>query len=1190
MHDSDGRRDVQVGAMAGIVYDGVRTTTGDGGKLFGGQNFWFSSAVPQRKWLIENAIANGATVVPLEKQADVLIVDHARKNAPVGTHSYKYIEQSIRNGRLEDLADHVVGPSKSTHRPVGSMTTAPKGSRSKYTEAEDQLLWNFIKPYETAGGATGGNEIYKQLEEAHGNGRHTYQSWRDRWLKHVRYQNRQITDNVYTAENADEGAERTQQMAQASPRRRVSVFAIPATPSPRKAVGVTDLQATLAIQNRSHAAPTSSQEAFTFYARKSLERKLGRILPDGPSSLNPREWEPAAFLQKPQDVARTEAVQAQRQQAGLGIHIPAEKGVLEQRPFQSLQTGIEEADEVDIPVRSSQGSAEEFTEEEYRLLLDAAGHIIRVGDQEDDSWEQLAGHYPSHSSRSWRGFWEEKVKPDYQKQLLQIKKEPASQEEAEEGPALETLQEVAQEPAEQSDETTSSDDDWRPPSQSDEEVDDELEGAVEEDENGEVAEEAQLQDDGLDSLFSSQVSGSSQGFPPFTCRWLGCDMDAPNMYTLIQHVFNLHEPSTKEVADDRGYTCRWSGCRKVRVDEYGDEIVLGFQSRQVWANHFINEHIEPLKLKHGLGPFVTEEERARRELRKGEQRAAREEPDDSDFQGDHVALVSPERRKKLAQPKGSSEEDAAQEENAVEAESEEAEETEPTSSPAEPATETVVLSSSEDDNDQDFNNSPRRSKRLRNAPRPQHTKDLVFSYVDKAVGSSPPPAAQNTPAKSVNSSSFYPLSPSPSKPPEPNEARKRSANKGNSQESTQSTSNAHELLEIHIKQAGPKPVILSPRKRSREPEPEITSQKSPELSVRTSFVPRIKRRKEWQDENEQLEIPSTPDRRTVLGEHRGDNHEGSSMLGGSPTYRPHLRKGSGDDSLPLTPTLRADFQGEGLGHTSPLQISMFSDPDNKFAPSSPARSTSTRQDELSSEADLDFETAPLTTGNLWGTAPSEGRDEEDTEQEAQYETAPESKGKKRGRLDTQSLFAQSVPDIDDDKEDPFALPEPEGGWPDDMDDMDEDNDLGELLTELPIPTSYQPERVDDAHDEDDENDDDDEDDDDDDDDASSIPSDVPGWVAERTAEDESLDVEILLRAIQATSGFNKKLIIEVHDFIRARRLRKDPDMLPMYMEGCWTNADDAALRAGNRKEIIRVTEKHGGSSVGRRREWLGLTG
>ncbi|KAJ9607229.1 hypothetical protein H2200_008301 [Cladophialophora chaetospira] len=182
-----------------IVYEGVSRSRDnddddDTDILFAGQKLWFAHAMPQRKWLIENAERNGAVVVDMDVDADVRLVDHAKKTNAPGTYSYKYVEASIRNGVLEDLASHAIGAPSRVSRPVGSIVTAPKPGRTPFTPEEDQLLWNWVKPFMDKGGAWKGNEIYKQLEAV--NPRHTFQSWRDRWIKHTQYQKRQITDTI----------------------------------------------------------------------------------------------------------------------------------------------------------------------------------------------------------------------------------------------------------------------------------------------------------------------------------------------------------------------------------------------------------------------------------------------------------------------------------------------------------------------------------------------------------------------------------------------------------------------------------------------------------------------------------------------------------------------------------------------------------------------------------------------------------------------------------------------------------------------------------------------------------------------------------------------------------------------------------------------------------------------------------
>lgn len=91
--------------MAEVVFTGVARDAGLHGTLFEGLKFWLSHKVPQRsRWVNDvrvrihqartssllprliNLQANGGEVVPLEKQADVIVVDHARKETPPGRH------------------------------------------------------------------------------------------------------------------------------------------------------------------------------------------------------------------------------------------------------------------------------------------------------------------------------------------------------------------------------------------------------------------------------------------------------------------------------------------------------------------------------------------------------------------------------------------------------------------------------------------------------------------------------------------------------------------------------------------------------------------------------------------------------------------------------------------------------------------------------------------------------------------------------------------------------------------------------------------------------------------------------------------------------------------------------------------------------------------------------------------------
>ena len=162
--------------MATITYRGV----GGGGNLFAGKKFFFLQRVPSRLHYIELVQvrtlsrttvhsltlrqANGGEIVKLEKHADIVIADHARKkDCPPGSISWKYIEESAKKGELEDEEDHRAGPATHVPREVGSGQPTKKG-RTPFTAEDDRVLTQWCHEAERKGLSLKGNEIYKQLE------------------------------------------------------------------------------------------------------------------------------------------------------------------------------------------------------------------------------------------------------------------------------------------------------------------------------------------------------------------------------------------------------------------------------------------------------------------------------------------------------------------------------------------------------------------------------------------------------------------------------------------------------------------------------------------------------------------------------------------------------------------------------------------------------------------------------------------------------------------------------------------------------------------------------------------------------------------------------------------------------------------------------------------------------------------
>ncbi|KFY00687.1 hypothetical protein O988_03169 [Pseudogymnoascus sp. VKM F-3808] len=186
--------------MASAVYEGVA----GGGDLFQGQRFFIVQKVPLRNTLIEDVKVNmplsrmaaatnfmkrnGGLVVPLEKNADVLIADHAKpKLAPVNSVSWTYLEQSMKKGQLEDLETHRINSSGKTGL-SGGLSPPKKSTRTPFTHEDDTAISIWVAKAERLGLSVKGNEIYEQFADK--NPRHTAQSWRDHWIKQLSSQPR----------------------------------------------------------------------------------------------------------------------------------------------------------------------------------------------------------------------------------------------------------------------------------------------------------------------------------------------------------------------------------------------------------------------------------------------------------------------------------------------------------------------------------------------------------------------------------------------------------------------------------------------------------------------------------------------------------------------------------------------------------------------------------------------------------------------------------------------------------------------------------------------------------------------------------------------------------------------------------------------------------------------------------------
>ncbi|KAI1211211.1 TRF2-interacting telomeric protein/Rap1 C terminal domain-containing protein [Annulohypoxylon truncatum] len=151
--------------------------------LFKNIKFWVAQRVPMRLTWIQNIQDNGGKVIQLEKDADMLIADHLKKNNPPGSYSYEWIRDSLKAGALQPREGYLCAPAKQS-KPTSSAVPR-KGTRAAFTPEDDKILTNWVMKKELEGESLSGLQIYKELEEKHSN--HTYQSWQARWVKKLQY-------------------------------------------------------------------------------------------------------------------------------------------------------------------------------------------------------------------------------------------------------------------------------------------------------------------------------------------------------------------------------------------------------------------------------------------------------------------------------------------------------------------------------------------------------------------------------------------------------------------------------------------------------------------------------------------------------------------------------------------------------------------------------------------------------------------------------------------------------------------------------------------------------------------------------------------------------------------------------------------------------------------------------------------
>jgi hypothetical protein len=90
----------------------------------------------------------------------MLIADHARKDVPLGSYSWKYITESVKAGFVQVEDKYLNGPPPGQPRSILAGSRAKK-TRTPFSEHDDAILAKHVLQ---KGIDTAGNKMYMELE------------------------------------------------------------------------------------------------------------------------------------------------------------------------------------------------------------------------------------------------------------------------------------------------------------------------------------------------------------------------------------------------------------------------------------------------------------------------------------------------------------------------------------------------------------------------------------------------------------------------------------------------------------------------------------------------------------------------------------------------------------------------------------------------------------------------------------------------------------------------------------------------------------------------------------------------------------------------------------------------------------------------------------------------------------------
>ena len=364
-----------------VVYDDVAEGADVAtGALFEGYKFWVAQRVPIRASYLAKIEANGGQVVKLEKQADFLIADHFRRDCPPGSISYEFIDKSIAQGSILDPDNFPAGPRVGTARDVGSIVRPAKGTRAAYTPEEDHQLYKWVRDAECNGVAVRGNELYKQLEEK--NPRHTWQSWRDRYLKKLQYMPPDawnIPDNAPPSPPSDQSS---------------------------RAADVPVVRRTGLVKNKDRARPDATGESVSMGTAASKEQAATKVRAASTRNTTEPPVAQETGLVKNKDKARNTAASRETiTEAATSSNVPSASA-----PQATAEDPRGKEDYSVIQLAAM------FSSEDWEELYAFVQHTDNVAHDKlsyETSWMNRAENKDNQTPEQWRQYYEKVVRPQW---------------------------------------------------------------------------------------------------------------------------------------------------------------------------------------------------------------------------------------------------------------------------------------------------------------------------------------------------------------------------------------------------------------------------------------------------------------------------------------------------------------------------------------------------------------------------------------------------------------------------------------------------------------------------------------------------------------------------------------------------------------------------------------------------------